>query len=79
MSFIINYMNKQLMIHFSDIVVDGKIQILNIDNEILKVFPIQNKEFVNLYFPLEDGIYHIKISEGRTENMKSIIVNCNRE
>ncbi len=75
MSFIINYMNHHLMIHFSHIVEKAHVEIIAENNQEIESFTIRNQEFVNFDLPLEKGNYHIKIVEGSEENIKSIIVN----
>jgi len=75
MSFIINYMNKHLMIHFSHIVEKAGVEIISDDNSEVDSFSIRNQDFINHYLPLEKGNYQVKIIEGDDENIKSIIVN----
>ncbi len=75
MSFIINYTNKQLMIHFSHIVEKVGVEIIADDNSEVDSFSIDNQEFINYYLPLDKGNYQIKIIEGSNEYVKLIIVN----
>ena len=75
MPFIINYMNKHLMIHFSHIVEKAGVEIFSESNKEIDSFSIRNQEFVNYYLPLEKGSYQVKITERDEENIKSIIVN----
>jgi len=76
MSFIINYINRHLMIHFSDIMNSAEIIITNDDSsELIKKVYVENKEFVNLKLNLKKGCYNIRIVSKTEENTKSIIVN----
>lgn len=63
------------MIHFSHIVEDAVIKILNEQNMEIKTFYIKNVDFVNFNLPLEKGNYMIKVVEQEKETIKSIIVN----
>lgn len=75
MSFIINYINQHLMIHFSHIVFKAYVRILTENNQEVESFQIKNQEFANFNVPLEKGNYLVKIVEGKEEIIKSIIVN----
>ena len=74
MSFIINYMNNHLMIHFSSIIEKANVQILNENSLEIKSFRIINQDFANFNLPLEKGNYQVKIVEKNSESLKSIIV-----
>ena len=75
MSLIINYINKHLMIHFSDIVKYADVVITKEnDSTIVKNTQIKNNDFLNLKLGLESGNYIIKIVSEIEELIKSIIV-----
>lgn len=75
MSFIINYINQHLMIHFSHIVEMASVEVIAENSQEVKSFQIKNQEFVNFNMPLEKGNYTVKIVKGKEEIIKSIIVN----
>ena len=72
---IINYINKHLMIHFSEVIPRADVTICDERNGIIKEFSIENKDFINLGIKLNPGSYQIKIRSRKEEILKSIIVN----
>ena len=75
MSMIIYYINKHLMIHFSEVIPRANVTICDEKNTIIKEFLIVNKDFINLDLMLKPGNYQIKIRSIKEEILKSIIIN----
>ena len=75
MSYLINYINGVLFIHFSEMVQKANIVIFNAQKQEIKSLSVQQIDFVKLKINLSKGNYKVKVTEGGSILMKSLIVN----
>jgi hypothetical protein len=76
MKFIASYINKQMMLHFEEIVDEAYIEIYNHPQAEGAVYSldVKNSEFIKFPFAVEEGHYQIRLKCGKEIETKQIII-----